>query len=425
MDKLLQVVQYILGIGPTVILPVTILLLGLVFKIKFTKALKSGLTIGIGFVGIGLVVNLLTSTLGPAAQGMVARFGLSLTVIDVGWPTTASATWASPVAPIIIPVCLIVNLILIYFNKTKTLNIDIWNYWHFIVAGAFGYIVTGSFIWAIICAIIMELLVLYTADKTAPYVSEFYGLEGVCLPTGSTASFAPLGYLVGKLVEKIPGLNKIEADPDTIQKRFGIFGEPMMMGIILGLILGALAGYDPAKIFNTGMSMGAVMFLMPRMVKILMEGLIPISEAVRDYLQTRYEGRELYIGLDAALATGHPAVLSTALILVPITLFLAVILPGNRVLPFGDLATIPFYIAFIVCFRKGNIVQSVITGTIVIAFSLFMATDLAPVHTQLLTQAHMKLPQDATLVSSLDAGGNLYKWGIFKLSELVKAIGLF
>ena len=156
MDKVLAVVQYILNMGPTVILPITILILGLIFKIKFSKALKSGLTIGIGFVGINLVVNLLTTTLGPAAQAMVERFGLSLTIIDVGWPMTASATWASPVAPLLIPICLIVNLILIYFNKTKTLNIDLWNYWHFIVAGATGYIVTGSYVWAIICAIIME-----------------------------------------------------------------------------------------------------------------------------------------------------------------------------------------------------------------------------------------------------------------------------
>ncbi len=424
MDKVLAVVQYILNMGPTVILPITILILGLIFKIKFSKALKSGLTIGIGFVGINLVVNLLTTTLGPAAQAMVERFGLSLTIIDVGWPMTASATWASPVAPLLIPICLIVNLILIYFNKTKTLNIDLWNYWHFIVAGATGYIVTGSYVWAIICAIIMECLVLYTADKTAPYVQEFYGLEGICLPTGSTTSFAPLGYLVGKLVEKIPGVNKLNADPESIQKRFGIFGEPMMMGIILGLILGTLAGYEVSEIFNVGMSMGAVMFLMPRMVKILMEGLVPISEAVRDFLQEKYEGRDLYIGLDAALATGHPSVLSTALILVPITLFLAVILPGNKVLPFGDLATIPFYVAFIVCFRKGNIVQSVITGTIVLAISLFMATNYAPVHTELLQQANM-MPKGAAIVSSIDTGGNLFKWAILKLSQLVSGLGIF
>ena len=424
MDKVLAVVQYILNMGPTVILPITILILGLIFKIKFSKALKSGLTIGIGFVGINLVVNLLTTTLGPAAQAMVERFGLSLTIIDVGWPMTASATWASPVAPLLIPICLIVNLILIYFNKTKTLNIDLWNYWHFIVAGATGYIVTGSYVWAIICAIIMECLVLYTADKTAPYVQEFYGLEGICLPTGSTTSFAPLGYLVGKLVEKIPGVNKLNADPESIQKRFGIFGEPMMMGIILGLILGTLAGYEVSEIFNVGMSMGAVMFLMPRMVKILMEGLVPISEAVRDFLQEKYEGRDLYIGLDAALATGHPSVLSTALILVPITLFLAVILPGNKVLPFGDLATIPFYVAFIVCFRKGNIVQSVITGTIVLAISLLMATNYAPVHTELLQQANM-MPKGAAIVSSIDTGGNLFKWAILKLSQLVSGLGIF
>lgn len=424
MDKVLAVVQYILNMGPTVILPITILILGLIFKIKFSKALKSGLTIGIGFVGINLVVNLLTTTLGPAAQAMVERFGLSLTIIDVGWPMTASATWASPVAPLLIPICLIVNLILIYFNKTKTLNIDLWNYWHFIVAGATGYIVTGSYVWAIICAIIMECLVLYTADKTAPYVQEFYGLEGICLPTGSTTSFAPLGFLVGKLVEKIPGINKLNADPESIQKRFGIFGEPMMMGIILGSILGTLAGYEVSEIFNVGMSMGAVMFLMPRMVKILMEGLVPISEAVRDFLQEKYEGRDLYIGLDAALATGHPSVLSTALILVPITLFLAVILPGNKVLPFGDLATIPFYVAFIVCFRKGNIVQSVITGTIVLAISLFMATNYAPVHTELLQQANM-MPKGAAIVSSIDTGGNLFKWAILKLSQLVSGLGIF
>lgn len=425
MDKLLFVVQYVLNMGPTVILPLTIIILGFVFKIKFSQSLRSGLTIGIGFVGIGLVVNLLTSTLGPAAQGMVERFGLSLTVIDVGWPTTATATWASPVAPIIIPVCILVNLVLIYFNKTKTLNIDLWNYWHFIVAGAFGYIVTDSIIWAVIAAIIMQLLVLFTSDKTAPYVQEFYGLEGVALPTGSTASFAPLGFLVGKIVEKIPVIGKLHADPETIQKRFGIFGEPMMMGIILGAVLGVLAGYDVAKVFNTAISMGAVMFLMPRMVKILMEGLIPISEAVRDFLQEKHGSKELYIGLDAALATGHPAVLSTALILVPITIFLAVILPGNRVLPFGDLATIPFYMAFIVCFRKGNIVQSVITGTIVIAISLYMATAIAPVHTELLKQAKLSLPEGTTLVSSIDAGGNLYKFAIYKLSELVKMLGIF
>ena len=291
MDKLMEIVQYILGIGPTAILPLAILIIGLIFGTGFKKAFNSGIIIGIGFVGISLVANLLTSTLGPVAQQMVERFGLNLTVIDAGWPAAAAAAWASPVAAIMIPICLAVNLIMIFTKTTKTLDIDIWNYWHFIAAGATGYIVTGSWWFAILCAVLYEIVVLIVADKTAPMVSEFYELDGISLPTGSTAAFAPLGYLIGKVVDKIPGINSIKADAETIQKRFGIFGQPMMMGLILGCILGILAGLDVGSIFKTGISMGGVMLLMPRMVKILMEGLIPISEAVKTILQKKYAGR--------------------------------------------------------------------------------------------------------------------------------------
>lgn len=421
MDKLMEIVQYVLGIGPTAILPIAILIIGLIFGTGFKKAFNSGIIIGIGFVGISLVANLLTSTLGPVAQQMVERFGLNLTVIDAGWPAAAAAAWASPVAAIMIPICLAVNLIMIFTKTTKTLDIDIWNYWHFIAAGATGYIVTGNWWFAILCAILYEIVVLIVADKTAPMVGNFYELDGISLPTGSTAAFAPLGYLIGKVVDKIPGINSIKADAETIQKKFGIFGQPMMMGLILGCILGALAGLDVGAIFKTGISMGGVMLLMPRMVKILMEGLIPISEAVKNMLQKKYAGRELYIGIDAAVSVGHPSVMATALILVPITILLAVILPGNKVLPFGDLATIPFYMAFIVGFRKGNIVHSVLTGTILIAISLFMATNFADVHTAMMANADFNMPNGMTQISSLDMGGNLFNWLILKFAELCKA----
>ncbi len=420
MDKLMGAVQYVLNLGPTVILPLAILVIGMIFGTGFKKAFKAGMIIGIGFVGINLVIGLLVNNLGPAAQEMVKRFGLNLTVIDTGWPSAAAASWASPVAAVLIPICLIVNLIMIFTKTTKTLNIDIWNYWHFIAAGATGYIVTGNYFFGILCAVIYEIATLIIADKTAPMVGEFYGLEGMSLPTGSTASFAPLGFLIGALVEKIPGLKNLHADPETIQKKFGIFGEPMIMGAILGCVLGVLAGYDLGGVLKIGISMGAVMLLMPRMVKILMEGLIPISESVREFLQKKHAGKELYIGLDAALAVGHPSVMATALILVPIIIFLAVILPGNKVLPFGDLATIPFYVAFIVGSRKGNIVHSVITGTILMALSLYMATDFANVHTQMLAQAHFQMPEGATQITSIDMGGNLLNWLILKFSELMK-----
>ena len=213
----------------------------------------------------------------------------------------------------------------------------------------------------------------------------------------------------------------MHADPEAIQKRFGIFGEPLMMGLILGILLGILAGYPIGKILQIGIIMAGVMFLMPRMVKILMEGLIPISESVKDYLQKKNFGkdRELTIGLDAAVAVGHPAVIATALVLVPCTLFLSVVIPGNNVLPFGDLATICFYVAFIVGAAKGNIVHSVLAGMVVMGLALLMATNIAQFHTSMAIAAHFQMPENTTMISSLDLGGNFLNWIVIKIFQLI------
>ncbi len=418
---LLKIVQYILNLGPTVILPLTITIIGIIFGLGFKKSFKSGLTIGIGFLGINLVVGLLTSNLGTATHEMVTRYGLHLNVLDVGWPAAAAISWASPIAAIMIPIAMLVNLGLLLLKFTDVVDIDIWNYWHFTAAGATVYALTsGNWLMAILAGVIYEIAVLKIADWTAPMVQNFFGLEGVSLPTGSTAAYGLIGIPIAKVVGKIPGIKNLKADPESIQKKFGIFGEPMMMGLILGMLIGLLAGYDIGKMLQLGIAMGGVMFLMPRMVKILMEGLIPISDGVREFLQKRNlgKGRNLTIGLDAAVSVGHPAVIATALVLVPITLFLSVILPGNQVLPFGDLTTICFYVSFIVASTNGNIVHSVITGTIVMALALLMATNIAPFHTEIAKMAQFTMPKGTTMISSLDLGGNFLNWIVIKIFQL-------
>lgn len=92
MDGLMNIVQGILGVGASVMLPIIIFIVGLVFRVPPKKAIISGITVGIGMIGINLVINLLTTSVGPAAQAMVARFGLNLTIIDAGWPAVAAGT---------------------------------------------------------------------------------------------------------------------------------------------------------------------------------------------------------------------------------------------------------------------------------------------------------------------------------------------
>src|SRR5699024_12785256 len=66
----------------------------------------------------------------------------------------------------------------------------------------------------------------------------------------------------------------------------------------------------------------------------------------------------------------NETVLSSALILVPITLLIAVILPGNSTLPFGDLATIPYMIAIMAAVFGGDIFRTLIGGVVDVIITL-------------------------------------------------------
>ena len=69
---------------------------------------------------------------------MVERLGVNLNVIDVGWHIIIIA-WASVVAGFIIPLGLLVNVVMLMTKTTKTMNVDIWNFWHEIFIAAMVY----------------------------------------------------------------------------------------------------------------------------------------------------------------------------------------------------------------------------------------------------------------------------------------------
>lgn len=414
----MYIINAILDLGSIVMLPILIFVLSLVFGEKPGRALRSGITIGIGFIGINLVIGLLSNSLGPAAEALVNNSGLQLDVIDVGWPAAAAIAFASRVGALVIPIGLAVNIIMLVTRTTKTVNVDLWNYWHFAFTGALVSAATGSLPLGMIAAAINTAIVLKLGDWTAPLVQEFYGLPGISLPHGFSLAYVPIAIPLNKFFDKIPGLNKIEVNPDNVSEKFGVLGEPTIVGLILGIVLGIIAKYNIKDSLNLGMSMAGVMFLMPRMVRILMEGLIPVSEAAKKFMQKKFAGKEFYIGLDSAVAIGHPSAIATALILVPITILLALILPGNRVLPFGDLATIPFMVAMVAPICRGNVFRSVIIGALVIAVGLLIATNVSPLHTQAAIDAAFQFPEGATSISSICDGANPLTWVILKIMQL-------
>jgi PTS system galactitol-specific IIC component len=220
---------------------------------------------------------------------------------------------------------------------------------------------------------------------------------------------------LNSVFDRIPGLRNWKADPDSIQKRFGIFGESMILGLGIGLLLG-IAGFgfddpraDTIAILGLAINLAAVMLLLPRMVAILMEGLVPISEAARNFVQKRFPGRKFYIGLDSAIVIGQPAVIATSLILVPVALITAIVLAplGNKVLPLVDLATIPFIVALMVPIFAGNIIRSVLGGAIVIGAGLFIATAIGPTLTKVAVESGFENTTGGTISSLVDGANPL------------------
>ena len=320
--------NYILNLGSSVVMPIIITILGLILGQKFSKAFRSGMTIGVGFIGINLVIGLMGDYVSPAAKAMVERFGLELSVIDVGWPVSSSIAFATQIVPFVFIVCFVINIVMLATNTTKTLNIDIWNYWHFVLTGSLVQFMTGSMIAGIVASGVTFIIIMKMADYSAPKVQEYFGLPGVALPHTETVSWAPVMILLDKIYDKIPGFNKIHFDGESIQKKFGILGDPMVLGLILGALIGVLAGYQPNAVITLAVNMAAVMFILPRMVRILMEGLMPLSEDAKKFLAKKFPGKEVNIGLDAAVATGSPMVISAALL--PVALLSAPILVAKK-----------------------------------------------------------------------------------------------
>jgi PTS system galactitol-specific IIC component len=398
MDALSHAVHYVLDLGAPVMMPIIMTLLGLALGQGFSKSFRAGLTVGVGFVAIGLAVGLLMQVVGPRAMAFAEVLGLKLDVLDVGWPMGAAVSFASPIAAALIPAVLVLNVVLVAAKQTRTVDVDLWNYWHFIYTGAIIHAATGSLWSGVLGACITAFVVFKLADWTAPAVEHHFGLEGISLPHTETVNWAPLMYALERIERRIPGLSRLHADPTTIRARLGMLGEPILMGALLGLLLGALGaipdfragaiGKAVKDVLTLSVSMAAVLVILPKMVAILMEGLIPISEGARDFLRKRFPGRDVLIGLDAAVVIGHPANMAVALLCVPVALLLAVVLPGNRMLPFGDLAALPFYVLWGVAAARGNMVRGLVNAVVILCGILWVGTSLAALTTDLARAAH-------------------------------------
>lgn len=393
MDMLKGIMFTITSMGATAILPLVIFLLGLLFRMKVGAAIKSGITVGIGFIGLGLVVGLLNTSLHPAIT-YYAKIGGGFTVADIGWPAVGAAAWVAPFAALVIPLGIILNLMLVRLKLTKTLNVDIWNYMHFLVPGALAYFVFDSFLLGLSVAVTLSVVALFIGDLIAPRWQQYYGLEGTTCTTMIHIGWTlPFAWLVNKIIDFIPGLNRLDVDLASVQKRLGVFGEPAIIGVIVGCLLGILTKQAITTIVPMAMGIAGVMVLLPKVVGVLMEGLNPIGKSAKAIMQKQMgKDAELNIGMDCALALGDPVTVIT----IPLTMLCALMLPGIQMFPIGILMSIIYMTTMTVMVSNGNVIRAIISTLLFSIVVMYLGGYIAPGATQFLNGASVGLDGQGT-----------------------------
>jgi len=430
--------SYIIGLGASVMMPVIFTVLGVCVGVRFSKALKSGLKVGVGFVGLGVVTALLTSNLGPALKGMTELYHLNLPFFDLGWPAAAAVAYSCAVGAFIIPVCIGVNVLMLIAGVTRTINIDLWNYWHFAFLGAMVFFTTDSLAWAFYAAIVLYVITLCMADFTARGFQAFYkDAEGLSIPQPFCQSFTPFAVAIGWLLDRIPGFDRLNIDAEGMKRKFGLFGEPIFLGVIIGCGIGVLR-CSSAKdvvdavpsILKLGVTVGAVMELIPRITALFIEGLKPITQAVRDRLsktfQTSQTSQTFSIGMSPALVIGHPTTLVVSILLIPVILFLSVFLPGNKFLPLASLAGMFYLFPCVLPITKGNVLKTFVIGLVALVSGLYFVTNLTPAFSKAIAAAHcdgIAVPDGFEGGAALDFASALWCWVIYHLTVSFKWVG--
>ena len=408
--------------GASILVPLIVFILSLILRVKPMQAFRAAIFMAIGLTAFNIILGILMDEMGTVMPLMSENTGRTFDVVDVGWPAAATIVYNNSLGYIYLVVGLIWNVVLFLLKVTDTFEpTDIWNYYFFVTYAICVQFVTGSFVLGLICALFCNLFVLLISDAIAPAAQEYYGYDGLTCTCISCSNIAIFAAVCNILFKKI-GLGRVKVNPDTINKRLGFFGEPAMIGVILGLIMGIIAYVHDlgnastwAAILTFAFTIAAMLVIYPTVSGMFVRGLIPISNTLNARMRSGNMKRKYFIlGIDPAVFFGETANMTTGVLLMPILILTAIILPGNRLIPLGDISSIPFMVIGCTCVFQGDILKSTICGTIYGSCAHLIATDMAELFTNAAVQAGFEMAAGQAYVGSWLVSAQPPLWIFYK-----------
>lgn len=369
---------------PSVLMLLVLTIISVIVGVKFSKALEGGIRLAISITAIGAVMNILTSSFSEALQAFVGRTGIELSITDVGWAPLATITWGSPYTLYFLLVMIIVNIVMLLLNKTNTLDVDIFDIWHLAITGLFAMYMGASLLVTTLLVIFIGVLKIINSDLMKPTFNDLLDApdENPMTTTHMNYMMNPIVMLFNKIIDKIfPFLDKYDFDAAKLNSKIGFWGSKSAIGIYLGLFIGLLAGMPLMDTFTLAFTAATCLELFSVIGQWFIESVEPLSQGIADFANKKLGGRSLNIGLDWPFIAGRSEMWAAANILAPIMLLIAIILPGNKVLPLGGIIAMGLTPALLVVTR-GRIIRMILIGTFMLPIFLWSGTLIAPYATE-------------------------------------------
>lgn len=418
---MLETVNQIFQIfGASVVVPIMIFIVALCLKVKPKTAMMSAFYAGVGLTGFGWVIQAFTPTITKIIKQMVSNTGIKLPIVDIGWQAGSLASFGSMVGLSFFVFGLIAELLLFAFGVTKIfMASNLWNNFGFMIWGTVCYYVTHNFWLSLGLSFFMLLYALLLAEVQADRWSDYYGVKNA-----SVASLHNIEQVVPAIILdplwNLLGFNKVKMTPEYFKNKLGVFGEPTTLGALLGLLIGILGNINAlntmkawGQILTVAVQLSAIMTIFPLITNVFSQAFKPLADEIDknthkttgnsdESVNEVTNKKRWFLGVDDGVGYGEPATIISGVILIPIMVLIAFILPGNKTLPIVDLISLPFMVESIVAITRGNILKVIANGIVWFSLGLYASSWLGTFYTGAVSHYGVALPAGIVLITSFN-----------------------
>lgn len=368
--------------GTTIVIPTTIFIIALFVGYDPKKSLLYSLYAGIGLTGFSWIINKFTPIVIKIIYKMVNNTGIKRSVVDIGWEAGAVASFGSAIGLTFFIFGLLVEIILFATGITKVfMPSNLWNNFVFMLWGSLAFYVTHDWWLSLGLSFFMLLYTLLFAEIQADRWSTYYKGKNITVCSAQNIVQTIPAILLDPLWNRL-GFNRTTLTPTTLKHKLGIFGEPPILGATLGLFISLIANIKDLnqvsaweQIFQFTIQLSAVITIFPLIATVFNMAFTPLAEQIDKKSREKraitgveinpiHDKKRYFLAVDDSVGYGESATIISGIILIPIMLTLAFILPGNKTLPIVDLVLLPFMVESIVAITNGNIIKVIATSIV-------------------------------------------------------------